>query len=105
MTYYYTIVGADQFMLANYPPSTTAVRIWYVRSLPDIEMDSELDQILTPYAKKIASYAAKAAMLAAQDPEQFAAWSAEWRASLLDLTAGSSSRNEADPVFVQDFLG
>lgn len=103
--YHYTIAGKDQFVLASYPPVNLALTLWYTRALPDFETSDVIDEVLFPFQKKIAEYAAKKAMLADQDAGQFAAWSTEWRNSLINCLQASGSRNDADAQFVEDFCG
>lgn len=100
-TFLYTIIGKDQFVLADYPPTTLNVVLWYTRSLPDFEASDTIDEILFPFSKKIASYAAKLAMLGVQDSGQFAAWQQQWRESVITMAQGAAPRNEADAEFVQ----
>ena len=61
--------------------------------------------ILFPFSKKMAEYAAKSAMMSMQDPQGFAAWTQQWRASLINLVQGTGERNDADPTYVVDFVG
>lgn len=101
----YTIVGKDQFMLADYVPTTLTISLWYTRSLADFEASDEIDEIVFPFGKKIAEFAVKYAMLGLQDQAQFAAWKGEWRDSVIGLMQGAAPRNESDPTFVADFYG
>lgn len=104
-TIFYTRIGKDQMVLAQFPPANLLITIWYVRSLPDFEPDQAVDEILFPYSKKIADYACKKAMLGLQDSQQFAAWSAEWKQDCITVQSGASPTNSADADFVQDFQG
>ena len=101
----YTIAGKDQFVLASYPPTTLSVSLWYTRALPDFEASDTVAEILFPFSKKLAEYAAKKAMIGMQDPAQFSIWEKEWRNSLINLVQASGERNDADPQFVTDFTG
>lgn len=101
----YSIAGKDQFVMASYPPANLTLVLWYTRALPDFEASDVVSEILFPFSKKLAEYAAKRVMLADQDAGQFAAWRTEWRDSLINLVQSSSSRNDADPQFVEDFEG
>jgi len=103
--YFYTILGTNRFELAQFPEANFEMTIWYTRSLPDFEAGDPVDDILLPYSKKIADYAVKKAMLGMQDQAQFEAWKQEWRDDLLTVAASAAPRNQADPEFVQDFLG
>lgn len=104
-SYHYSIAGKNQFVLASYPAAPLNVILWYTRALPDFEASDVVDEILFPFSKKLAEYAAKRVMLADQDAGQFAAWKSEWRDSLINLVQGEGTRNDADPLFVQDFTG
>lgn len=103
--YLYAIVAKGTFMLANYPEVALSLKLWYVRGLQDLETDTPLTEIISPYVKKIADFAAKKIMLGLKDPEQFAAWKQEWKDSIMTLTTSASPRNQADAEFVQDFTG
>lgn len=98
----YTIVGKDQMVLAQFPPAI-ALTLWYVRSLPDFEVDQPVDEILFPYVKKIASYACQRAMLGLQDTAQFSAWVASWKQDCVTVTNSAAGRNQSDPIFVDGF--
>ena len=104
-SYTYTIAGKNQFVLAAYPAAALDVVLWYTRALPDFEASDVVDEILFPFSKKLAEFAAKRAMLADQDPGQFAAWKSEWRDSLINLVQAEGTRNDADPQFARDFTG
>lgn len=97
----YTIVGKNQFVLADYPPTTLRAILWYIRSLPDFEASDAIDQILFPYSKKIADYAAKRVLLSNQDLPAFQAWSVQWREDVIEVAQGAGPRNQADPEFAQ----
>jgi hypothetical protein len=103
--YIYTIAGQDQFVLASYPSQNYSIILWYTFALPDFEASDTLSEILFPFSKKLAEYAAKRAMIGLQDPGQFAMWAKEWRDSLINLVQGEGTRNDADAQFVEDFTG
>lgn len=103
--YLYTIMGRDQFVLAKYPAQPYVLTLWYTASLADFEAGDIVSDVLFPYSKQLAQYAAKATMLAVQDPGQFAAWEKEWRENIIIMTQAEAVRNDADPQFVQDFEG
>lgn len=98
----YTIVDKDQFVMADFPPVALTLTLWYIRALPDFELGDTVDEILFPFNKLIAEYAAKRAMT--KDAAQFNIWAAEWKSSVIEASQGSGPRNESDPVFVQDFI-
>jgi hypothetical protein len=104
-SYTYTIAGKNQFVMAAYPAAALTLVLWYTRALPDFETSDVVDEILFPFSKKLAEFAAKRVMLADQDAGQFAAWKAEWRDSLINLVQSSGTRNDADPQFVVDYFG
>lgn len=64
----------------------------------------DLDEIITPFDKKIADYCVKKIMLSAQ-ADEWAKWTEEWKKDLLTLQTGAAPRNQADAQFVQDFCG
>lgn len=99
----YTIIG-NQLVLANYPQAALTLILWYTQALPDFEFSDTLPEIMFPYSKNIATYGAKAVMLN-QDDSKFAAWKSEWKDSVLSTSQNSAPRNQADPVFVEDFSG
>lgn len=104
-SYTYTIAGKNQFVMAAYPAAALNITLWYTRALPDFETSDTIDEILFPFSKKLAEYAAKRVMLSVQDPGQFALWKADWRDSLINLVQSEGTRNDADPQFAQDFFG
>jgi hypothetical protein len=101
----YSIAGKDQFVMAAYPPADLNLTLWYTRALPDFEASDVVDEILFPFSKKLAEYAAKKAVLGLQDAGQFAAWEREWRQSLINMVQSEGTRNDADPQFVESFEG
>jgi hypothetical protein len=103
--YYYTIAGKNQFVMASYPAQNLSITLWYTRALPDFEAGDTVDEILFPFSKKLAEYAAKKAMIGVQDPGMFAVWVKEWKDSLINCVQSEGARNDADPQFVQDFFG
>lgn len=100
----YTIAGQDQFVLASYPPVDLNVTLWYTRALPDYEMSDIISEILCPYSKKIAEYAARRVIMTA-DLAGFTVWTATWKESLVNMDQAAGTRNDSDPVFVQEFEG
>jgi hypothetical protein len=103
--YYYSIVGKDIFMMAQYPEAPFQAKLWYIRSLPDIDYESTLDEILSPFSKKIAEYAAQKIILSLQDAGMFAMWKQQWKESVMAMMSDAGERNSADPHFVTDFEG
>lgn len=103
--YIYSIAGKNQFVMASYPAVNLTLTLWYTRALPDFETSDVVDEILFPFSKKLAEYAAQRAMLSLQDSGQFAMWKASWRDSLINLVQAAGTRNDADATFAQDFCG
>lgn len=105
LSYLYTEVGKDQFVLAQFPAVSLQLVIWYIRDLSDYEPDGVVDDLIFPYVKKIVSFAIQRIMLSVQDPVQFQMWSAAWKEDIKNIAQGASDRNDADPLFVDDFVG
>lgn len=104
--YFYTILGKDQLLLAQYPEVQFNLPvIYYVRNLLDFETGDTLDEILLPYSKKIANYTVMKVLLTAQDQDQFEEWRKSWKDDILLIATSGGPRNQADPEFVMDFLG
>jgi hypothetical protein len=103
--YIYSIAGHDQFVLASYPSQPYPIVLWYTAAIPDFEPGDTISDFVFPFVKKIAEYAAKKAMLGMQDAGQFAMWEREWRNSLTNTLQASAERNDADPIFAEDFMG
>ena len=103
--YHYDIIGKRTMILAEYPEQGLQVRIWYVRWIPDLEMDTVLDEVLHPYAKRITDYAVKKVMLTDGEAQLWQAWKDEWTESVKRLEKSAGPRQIAEPVFVEDFIG
>jgi hypothetical protein len=97
----YTIIGKDQFVMADFPPTTITLTLWYVRGLPDFEMSDQVTEILFPYLKKIAMYASKLAMASDMDQNQWNIWKTEWKDSVIQICQGGAPRNQSDALFVE----
>lgn len=102
--YFYTITGKDQFMLADYPETAFVIKLWYVYAIPDFASDDTLSEILFPYDKKLSDWAVKRLLLQEQDQAGYAAWTTEWRTSVITLTGASNVRQSTTPEFVADFV-
>lgn len=100
----YSIAGQDQFVLASYPPADITITLWYTRALPDYEMSDVISEILCPYSKKIAEYAARRVMMAS-DLTAFTVWTATWKESLINLDQAAAQRNDSDAEFAEEFWG
>jgi len=104
--YFYAIVGKNQFVMAQFPEVAFQKPVlWYTRGILDFELSDQVDEIVLPYTKKIANYAVKRITLGLQDTKLWAAWKEEWKADLMTIASTAAPRNEADPEFVDDFLG
>lgn len=99
----YTIVGKNQFVMADFPPIPLTLKLWYIRSLADYEPSDSVDEILFPYTKKICTYAVRKALLSTQDQAMWAAWKQEWRDGIISVTSTAAPRNQSDPVFTIGF--
>jgi len=104
-TFFYSIAGKNQFVLASYPPAPLTLILFYTRAIPDFEAGDTVDEILFPFSKKLAEYAAEKVTLGAQNVGLFSAWTKVWRDSLINLVQSEGTRNDADATFVQDFYG
>lgn len=104
-TIYYTVVGKDQIVFAQFVPAAIDLLIWYVRAIGDFETDQAVDEVIYPYTKKVADYAIQKAMLSLQDVAQFSAWVSEWKQDVITVQDSAAGRNQADAVFVDDFEG
>lgn len=102
---YYTMLGKDQFVMAQFVPAAMDLLIWYVRAIGDFEADQQVDEVVYPFTKKISDYAVKKALLSLQSPELFAAWVSEWKQDVITVQNSAAGRNQSDPVFTEDFLG
>lgn len=101
--YYYDVVGKATMMLAQYPEIGFTLTLWYVRALPDITLNASVDEIVFPFTKKIVDYAVMKIRLR-DDATAFSEWREVWRQDLINV-AQNAGRDEADPQFVQDWLG
>jgi hypothetical protein len=105
MNYFYTIIGKNKLVLAQYPEAAFDAVIWYVRNLPDFDTGETVDEILFPYSKKLAEYAAYKILLSLNDTSMWEAWKREWKDSVMHMMASADQRNSADPQFVISFEG
>jgi hypothetical protein len=104
-TYMYAIVGKKTMMFAQYLEAALTLKLWYVRSIPDFELAETIDEILFPYSKKIAEYAAKRILAKLQDEPQSMLWDKEWRESVQSLVANTSDRADDINNVAIDFIG
>lgn len=103
--YYYDVLGKSTFILAQFPETTFTLQIWFIRALPDLLIGgtSPIDEIIFPFQKKIADYAVMKVRMRG-DMDGFSQWKSQWRDDVVGVVQGSS-RNSADPNYVQDFEG
>lgn len=99
--YVYDITGQGTFMLAQYPEFAFNLVLWYVRALPDITVNSTIDDILTPFSTKIVDYACMQARLI-KDPSEFAAWKDLWKSDLVSMMQ-TATRDASDAQFADSF--
>lgn len=106
LEYHYDIVGKNQLVLAEYPEfNFQKVKLWYVRIIPDFDAGDLIDEIVYPYANKIAFYASKLAMLPLQDQPMYAAWKEEWKESIVRIASSADPRQISDTVYVDAWDG
>lgn len=103
--YFYDIIGARTLMLSQFPEITFNLRIWYIRSLVRLDVDSQLDEILYPYSDDMAKYAAHLATLSLRDETLSDRWLKIWKDSVHRTETVARMRQSSGPVFVDDFLG
>lgn len=100
--YFYTIFGT-QLMLAQFPEAVMQAKIWFIKSIDDIDV-SAIPEILHPFSKKIVDYATKRAVLSMQNIEMTAAWKMEWEGSIRTLALTVGSRDTGNAIFISDFV-
>lgn len=101
--YHYDVIGKLTFKLAEFPQQAFTLILTYVRALPVINAASTIDEILSPWTRKIADYAVQRVMLL-KDPGAWQTWVATWRSDV-QQTMQSAGRSDADPRIVQDYVG
>lgn len=100
-----TAPGGFEMVLAQFPETPLQLVVWYLRALPDIEADTILDQIVSPYSKYIANFAVEKCMKIVQDLQMSSSWLQSWRDDVITVAQSGGQINQADPTFVTDFLG
>lgn len=101
--YYYTIFGT-QFMLAQFPEAPLQIKLWYIKSIDEVTVNT-FPEILFPFNKKIVDYAAKKAILSTRNLDMAAAWKTEWMDSVRMLAMTVGARESTNAIVIQDFLG
>jgi len=103
--YFYTIVGKRTLMLAQYPEAAFTLKIWYVRSLDDIDFVTEVSEILHPYSKKIVTFALERALKTLQDEALSREWLDAWRSDVTTLVMAATPRDTSGPRFIYLYEG
>ena len=103
--YYYTILGKRTLQLASYPEAAFTLKIWYVRSLDDIDFDDVVDEILHPYTKKIVTFALERALKTLQDETLSREWLEAWRDDIRTLVMAATPRDSSGPRFIAEYFG
>jgi hypothetical protein len=101
--YYYTIFGV-QFMLAQFPEDVLKLKIWYIKSIDEVTIDT-FPEILFPFNKKIVDYAAKKAILSTRNLDMAQGWKNEWMDSVRMLAMTVGARESTGASYIYDFLG
>lgn len=101
--YLYTIFG-NQFLLAQFPEATLKLKLWYIKSIDEIDTTA-IPEILFPFNKKIVDYAAERAMLSTQNESLSQAWMVEWKDDVRTLAMSTGSRTSTNATFASDYLG
>jgi hypothetical protein len=101
--YFYTVFGT-RMLLAQYPETTLKAKLWYIKALDDIDIDS-VPEILHPFNKKIVDFAVKKAILSTQNLEMALGWKTEWMDSVKTLAMSVGSRSSTNATFSVDYLG
>lgn len=102
--YHYCVFG-NKFMLAEFPEAVLNVRLWYIKSLNVLTVDTTLDDILYPFSGKIVDYAVQKAMVSARQLEMTEEWAKQWRQSVTTLGESAGPRSSTGPIFIDDYEG
>lgn len=101
--YHYDVIGKLTFKLAEFPQQAFTLIITYVRALPVISAASVVDEILTPWTRKIVDYAVQRVMLL-KDPGAWQEWVSVWRSDI-QQTMQSANRSDSDIRTASDYNG
>ena len=104
-TLLYTVFGRRTLMFAQYPPAAIRVKIWYIKALDDLDIASELTDIIHPFWRKIVDYAAERATLSLSEKQLSREWMDRWRGDVRELAISSGPRASTAPNFIEDYLG
>lgn len=105
LLYFYTIIGKDQFVLAQFPEVAFQLVLWYIRSIPDFVLGDQVDEVLAPYSDEMAVFAAKRIMLMEQDQVQWDAWAKEWKEGIIQDMEASAPRQSSDVECAMEYNG
>ena len=103
--YLYTIIGRRTLMLAQFLEAAVTAKIWFVRALDDLDLDSTLTEILHPFHKSIVTFALERATLALQEEQLSDEWLRRWRDDVRTLGLTAAPRDSSGPEFVSDWDG
>lgn len=101
----YAVTGQNTLMFAQYPPAAITLKIWYVKSLPMLDVDQVLTEVLYPFSRKIVDYATEKALLSTRNAEMAAAWKQSWVDSIKMLAISSGPRDSTGPIYISDYEG
>jgi hypothetical protein len=101
--YFYDIIGRRTLMFAQWPETAMTLRLWYIRSLPQITDEDLLEDIMHPYATLLATWVIKRLMLGVQEHESFDRWEREWKEDVRQAEVGARGRDTTGPHCVEDF--
>lgn len=103
VVYYWDVFGT-QFVMAQYPETTMAVKLGFIEAIPDIELSEQVAKILFPFLSKLKTYGAKRASLGLRDMSLFEAWRQQWKEDLQSTLTAAATRQIADSQFAEEFL-
>lgn len=101
--YYYTVHGT-QMILAQYPEGTLNVKLWYIKSLNDIDLNT-FPEILRPFDKKIVDFSVQRMTLAAQNLTLSQGWMMAWKESVKTLAMSVGLRSSTNILTITDYMG
>ena len=107
-TYFFDIIvlnGINTFILAQFPETNFSLKLFYIRSIPYIDVNDEADGVIYPYSVQIATFAAKRAMLPLQDKAMRLAWQDEWKEAARRIEVSAELRDISTRKVTEDFLG
>ena len=102
--YLYAVFG-NQMVLAQYPETALNIRLWYIKGLGFLSVNTRLSDILYPFAGKIVDFAVQKAMISTREIPMTEEWLKSWKGSVLYLAEVSSPRSSTGPQFIIDYVG